>query len=888
MRTRNAETTPKLGNAKKTTPQSRKSAIKNSPNPNPPQPAVSESATPTGTSTPTPAPTPIPTLKAAETKRVATTKAKQVAKPEQKTTAPVTPSAAESKPQDQEQYPTAPVTPSSAANSKTLKKGLMLFGNMWIGGVSHVFWFTVSFDLTVEESKEVNALLSATPVVTTPKTGSAVKAVASKTGSGVKVVKKIVKVKTPASKANSAKTPKSGEARKSKVVKPEKSEAELTKDEESVKKEEPVVDSVAQSAEEEQRPIAIVEEPPAVSVEEQLQEEIVPSKVDVVVEESKVVKVVEGGSIVEIKGEPEPGLGPKLEPVNLENDSKGEGEQIIETEDNRVGMDLDDIEEDPKVGVVGDNAMIVAAVPAKETEELEEERMEITTVANERKIKKELEIFVGGLDRDSTEEDVRKVFEHVGEVVEVRLNKNASTNKNKGYAFVRFATKEQASRALSEMKNPVIRGKRCGTSPNEDNDTLFLGNICNTWTKEAIKQKIKDYGVEGVENITLVADPQHEGLSRGFAFVEFSCHAEAMLAYKRLQQPDAIFGHAERTAKVAFAEPLREPDPEVMAQVKSVFVDGLPPHWDEDRVREQFKVYGEIERIMLARNMSTAKRKDFGFVDFNTHEAAIACIDGINKTELVDGNSKIKVKARLSNPLPKTQAVKGGMCGGYRIGHGSGGNFPRTGRGFAPGGAFGRGNLQRGRGFHQHGGGHAGRMGFFNEYDHDSVPADSHGRRMMGRGGRGAFRGAHQAFSGVAGPSRLYMDELYPDTMDRGPGGHFLPRRQPFSPEADLSRPFVGGHFDDYHPYDGSSHGTKRPFYMTEQDPGYMEPNSVRPRVDYSDPTLPFRRSRYLDTFGAGTGSDMYSRDYYNSQYGGNDYPPFYGGDRPYGGGYYY
>lgn len=33
----------------------------------------------------------------------------------------------------------------------------------------------------------------------------------------------------------------------------------------------------------------------------------------------------------------------------------------------------------------------------------------------------------------------------------------------------------------------------------------------------------------------------------------------------------------------------------------------------------------------------------------------------------------MKVKARLSNPLPKTQAVKGGMCGGFRIGHGNGG-----------------------------------------------------------------------------------------------------------------------------------------------------------------------------------------------------------------------
>ena len=114
-----------------------------------------------------------------------------------------------------------------------------------------------------------------------------------------------------------------------------------------------------------------------------------------------------------------------------------------------------------------------------------------------------------------------------------------------------------------------------------------------------------------------------------------------MHAYKRLQKPDVIFGHSDRTAKVAFAEPLPEPDPAVMALVNSVFVDGLPPHWDEDRVRKEFKCYGDLDRITLARNMSNAKRKDFGFVDFTTHEAAVACIDDINTRGLGDGKSKV-------------------------------------------------------------------------------------------------------------------------------------------------------------------------------------------------------------------------------------------------------
>lgn len=74
----------------------------------------------------------------------------------------------------------------------------------------------------------------------------------------------------------------------------------------------------------------------------------------------------------------------------------------------------------------------------------------------ERRKRKEFEIFVGGLDKDATEADLRKVFGDVGEVTEVRLMMNPQTKKNKGFAFLRFATVEQAKRACSDLKNPVV------------------------------------------------------------------------------------------------------------------------------------------------------------------------------------------------------------------------------------------------------------------------------------------------------------------------------------------------------------------------------------------------------------------------------------------------
>ncbi|GAB2279477.1 hypothetical protein Dimus_014116 [Dionaea muscipula] len=505
----------------------------------------------------------------------------------------------------------------------------------------------------------------------------------------------------------------------------------------------------------------------------------------------------------------------ETEAHQLNEDEEQEPEEMVEFGDEEAFLEPGDEEfqDDDRLDL-GDDAKAS-----------EMENMELTAAAEERKIRKELEVFVAGLDCDVEEDDMKKAFEKIGEVVEVRLLKDPATNKSRGFAFVRFATKEQAGRALSEMKNPVICGKRCGTAPSEDNDTLFVGNICNTWTKEAIKQKLKDYGVEGIEHITLVQDSRHEGLSRGFCFIQFSCHADAMLAYKRLQKPDVILGHGERTAKVAFAEPMREPDPEVMAKVKSVFVDGLPPYWDEDRVREHFKTYGEIERIMLARNMSTAKRKDFGFVDFATHEAAIACIEDINSKELVDGKSKAKVKARLSNPSPKTQAVKGGMCGGFRVGRGGAINL--RGRGFMRGALPFNQLFHYGRGFYPH-----ARNQF---YDPARSYVGYHERHTFGFDGRRApLRAGHQIPVSNATSRPNYGGQRHGE-IGRGLGRPVPPCQELPSEEVAYAGPSVGGHFDDPYLYDGRGHGMKRPLYMSDQEVGYMEQRGVYPRFDYGD-----------------------------------------------------
>lgn len=58
------------------------------------------------------------------------------------------------------------------------------------------------------------------------------------------------------------------------------------------------------------------------------------------------------------------------------------------------------------------------------------------------------EVFVGGLGRDAVEKDLKRAFRKVGDVVEVRLVRKSVSRWSKSFAFVRFATAEQASSAL--------------------------------------------------------------------------------------------------------------------------------------------------------------------------------------------------------------------------------------------------------------------------------------------------------------------------------------------------------------------------------------------------------------------------------------------------------
>ncbi|TKW31786.1 hypothetical protein SEVIR_2G129300v4 [Setaria viridis] len=306
-------------------------------------------------------------------------------------------------------------------------------------------------------------------------------------------------------------------------------------------------------------------------------------------------------------------------------------------------------EEEPADEVIMEEEKAAAQPPQPSDEVMGEDEEVGEEEPGARRKRMDYEVFVGGLPHDAAEEDVARALADAGDVEEVRLVRDPADQRlNKGFAFVRFAAAWQARWAANDLREATIKGKACGICKNSENETLHVRNICFDWSRDDLAEKLKPFELENLDRINLIEHPEKRGKNRGYAFLDFRTHVDAVAAFLKLQERDLYLGTDFR-AHISFSNTLSQDD-EIMEKVKSVFLDGLPPHWDEDKVREMFGKFGEIDNIQLARNMFTAKRKDFGFIGFTTRKSALDCIKMVNKEGVGEGSGKVLIKACLQRP----------------------------------------------------------------------------------------------------------------------------------------------------------------------------------------------------------------------------------------------
>ena len=70
-----------------------------------------------------------------------------------------------------------------------------------------------------------------------------------------------------------------------------------------------------------------------------------------------------------------------------------------------------------------------------------------------------MNIYVGNLSRENTEDDLRQAFEPFGQVESANIIKDRFSGESRGFGFVEMPSKDEAQTAIEEMNGKDLQGR---------------------------------------------------------------------------------------------------------------------------------------------------------------------------------------------------------------------------------------------------------------------------------------------------------------------------------------------------------------------------------------------------------------------------------------------
>ena len=171
-------------------------------------------------------------------------------------------------------------------------------------------------------------------------------------------------------------------------------------------------------------------------------------------------------------------------------------------------------------------------------------------------------IFVGGLNRQTNEEDFRALFSPFGEIIDLVIIKDQGTRISRGFGFITYATSDCVEKCFQSRPHN-LDGKTLDTKraiPREDNNSnahqrtkkLFIGGLGPEVSAEDIKEYIRSRH-EGTGEIVSFDIPKDRetGKNKAFGFIE--CDSEDFADRLTISEPQ--FSVNGRSMSLKKAEP---------------------------------------------------------------------------------------------------------------------------------------------------------------------------------------------------------------------------------------------------------------------------------------------------------------------------------------------
>merc|ERR1719427_2363674 len=324
-------------------------------------------------------------------------------------------------------------------------------------------------------------------------------------------------------------------------------------------------------------------------------------------------------------------------------------------------------------------------------------KRQITAVDSEAEIMRKL--FVGNLDFNTTEEQLKAHFEQYGEVEKVNMHKNHDTGRSRGFGFITFQNSSGVDNVQMcrphQLQGKTLETKRALPSKGENNSQddlrakkIFIGapedekhagghsGLSDEIEDEDLNNYFSQFGVViKIDQLTW----KDSGKKRGYGYIEFddedTVDKVCLIGIHevlgvRLEVKKAVEKAASQKSSAPFMmrevdnwgakKPRKEQvDPESKV-MRKIFVGNLNLNTTEAELKEYFDQFGTTEQIQLPMHAESGKSRGFAFILF----AKAADVDAVQQARphKLDGSfietNRALPKQDLGNPEVEARVKK--------------------------------------------------------------------------------------------------------------------------------------------------------------------------------------------------------------------------------------
>lgn len=217
---------------------------------------------------------------------------------------------------------------------------------------------------------------------------------------------------------------------------------------------------------------------------------------------------------------------------------------------------------------------------------------------------KNANLYICNIPRHLTEEQLHEIFSKFGDIIQCRLLKEATGNRNKGVGFVLYDKRCQAEEAIKKLNGQVLEGSTDPLSVKfaEDNAKKIRVQMNHNMAQAGVSPFGTPIGgrfaAGGPVRQTFQGRYRYNPMTNGMGPMGgYSCPPTALTV--------GGDGHI-------------------------LFVYNIGPDTDEKTLWQVFARYGTVQKVNVIREGATGSGKGYGFVSMVNYEEAVMAIESLN------------------------------------------------------------------------------------------------------------------------------------------------------------------------------------------------------------------------------------------------------------------